>query len=538
MKSSSGAINVAANAQKITVDNRISLRYYYRIADNILRQAAIFRGEKNIIDLYIMLLRFSSLAMETIPYHRDFRASPQRDKISLQKKVLSALTELEALKPVVGQKISELSTKQAYQSNGWSHPPQKNLLESSKSLPARSIVSQQTSTNNYTYTINKAPQVNTHGNMYRGSHIQMHPTANPLEERTSQLSLSFPRAKEETLSRHSILGPNGLRGQWQPPVNNVVVRYPKNIDLTPVEFPREKKLLSLEDGVSADKTNITLEHEKSSLESVVLPNKNNNITLEHEKSSLESVVLPNKNNKPHVDEPDSLISFEEKIETPVELDIIRQPSPPPVLAEVQDLIPTKSPDTGPGSGNPSDGVCSESPLELHISSKVMDHFMKMAKSNTDKDLETCGILAGSLKNRKFYVTTLIIPKQEGTANSCQATNEEEIFEVQDKRSLFPLGWIHTHPTQSCFMSSIDVHTHYAYQIMLPEAIAIVMAPRDGSRKHGIFRLTTPGGMGVIRNCPHRGFHAHDAPSDGSPIYKQCTDVYLNPKLKFDVIDLR
>lgn len=25
---------------------------------------------------------------------------------------------------------------------------------------------------------------------------------------------------------------------------------------------------------------------------------------------------------------------------------------------------------------------------------------------------------------------------------CQTTHEEEIFEVQDKRSLFPLGWIH------------------------------------------------------------------------------------------------
>lgn len=58
------------------------------------------------------------------------------------------------------------------------------------------------------------------------------------------------------------------------------------------------------------------------------------------------------------------------------------------------------------------------------------------------------------------------------------------------------------------------------------------------RNHGIFRLTTPGGMTVIRQCPRRGFHAHDPPSDGSPIYKQCTDVYMNPKLKFDIIDLR
>ncbi|XP_071690819.1 AMSH-like ubiquitin thioesterase 1 isoform X2 [Rutidosis leptorrhynchoides] len=507
MKSSSATINVAASAPKINVDNRISLHYYYRISDNILRQAAIFREEKNIIDLYVMLLRFLSLATETIPYHRDFRASLQIDKLSLKKKSLSALTELEALKPTVRQKIDELSRKNVYQSNGLTHPPQRKLLESSKSLPHRSSFSEQTSINR---TFGKVPEV------YNGYAYQE--TRNQMPSSANSISLYIPRAKDETLSRHSILGPNGLRGQSQPPTFNVAVRYPTNIDLTPVEFPRENKLLSLEDGVST---------------------KISSSNLEHEKSSLDLNVLPNNNNKPHVTEPDSLISFEEKMETSVQPDIIRQPSPPPVLAEVQDLVPATSPASTIESGHSTDSVvCSESPLELHISSKVMEHFMKMAKSNTDKDLETCGILAGSLKNRKFYVTALIIPKQEGTANSCQATNEEEIFEVQDKRSLFPLGWIHTHPTQSCFMSSIDVHTHYAYQIMLPEAIAIVMAPRDSSRKHGIFRLTTPGGMGVIRNCPQRGFHAHDAPSDGSPIYKQCTDVYINPKLNFDVIDLR
>ncbi|XP_024963609.1 AMSH-like ubiquitin thioesterase 1 isoform X1 [Cynara cardunculus var. scolymus] len=516
MRSSSGTINVAASAQKINVDDRISLRYYYRIADNILRQAAIFREEKNIIDLYVMLLRFSSLATETIPFHRDYRASLQRDKLSLKKKSLSALTELEDLKPAVRQKIDDLSRKHAYQSNGWSHLPQTNLLESSKPLPERSSVRKQTLMNSYSID-KQAPQVNANGYVYQDTRIQMNAHANPLEEQARRLYLNIPRAKEETLSRHSILGPNGLRGQWQAPSINIGVRYPSNIDLTPVEIPRENKLHLVEDGVLIEKISSNLEQEKS---------------------TLESITLPNNNNQPCVDEPDSLISFEEKLETP-KLDIIRQPSPPPVLAEVQDLLPTTSPlvkDTGPGSGNPTDGVVS--PLELHISTKLMDHFMKLAKSNTNKNLETCGILAGSLKNRKFYVTALIIPKQEATSDSCQATHEEEIFEVQDKRSLFALGWIHTHPTQSCFMSSIDVHTHYAYQIMLPEAIAIVMAPRDSSRTHGIFRLTTPGGMGVIRNCPHRGFHAHDAPSDGNPIYKQCTDVYINPKLKFDVIDLR
>ncbi|XP_043694758.1 AMSH-like ubiquitin thioesterase 2 [Telopea speciosissima] len=101
-----------------------------------------------------------------------------------------------------------------------------------------------------------------------------------------------------------------------------------------------------------------------------------------------------------------------------------------------------------------------------------------------------------------------------------------------------MGNVQTHPSQSCFMSSIDLHTHYSYQIMLPEAIAIVMAPKDGSRTHGIFRLTTPGGMSVIRQCQQRGFHPHEQPPDGRPIYDHCTDVYMNPNLKFDVIDLR
>lgn len=58
------------------------------------------------------------------------------------------------------------------------------------------------------------------------------------------------------------------------------------------------------------------------------------------------------------------------------------------------------------------------------------------------------------------------------------------------------------------------------------------------RNHGIFRLTTPGGMSVIRQCPRRGFHPHDPPPDGDPIYKQCTDVFMDPKVRFDVIDLR
>lgn len=43
-------------------------------------------------------------------------------------------------------------------------------------------------------------------------------------------------------------------------------------------------------------------------------------------------------------------------------------------------------------------------------------------------------------------------------------NEEELFDYQYERGLMPLGWIHTHPTQTCFLSSIDVHTQCGYQV--------------------------------------------------------------------------
>ncbi|XP_060205547.1 AMSH-like ubiquitin thioesterase 1 isoform X2 [Lycium barbarum] len=510
-RSSSGQINIAARTKKLDVDNRLALKIYYRIADNVLKQADIFRAEGDVIDLYVMLLRYSSLVSETIPCHRDYRASLQSNKIYLKKRLLNAVAELEELKPIVQQKLEELNRK--YQVNKGNNHHQNNLLGlSGEFYPAYKQSFKAWGKNKIAAPVRDfGSQVPT---------TQQFLLVKPVDEHIRRLSLSIPHPKDETLSKHSILGPNGLRGQWQPPASNRGVSYPSNVDFTPILIP--SLLQPVENECSDKKDDISSECGKPCVES----------------------TLPVNRDKPvlRLDEPASLISFDTE-ESPLQSEIIRQPSPPPVLAEVQDLMPTAAcpvdeMECGLVKSSPDGLICSEDPLQLHISASVMDTFMKLAKSNTNKNLETCGVLAGSLKNRRFYVTALIIPKQEATSDSCQTTNEEEIFEVQDKQSLFPLGWIHTHPTQSCFMSSIDVHTQYSYQIMLPEAIAIVMAPRDSSRKHGIFRLTNPGGMTVIRQCPRRGFHPHDPPPDGSPIYKHCTDVYMDSNLKFDVIDLR
>jgi STAM-binding protein len=74
--------------------------------------------------------------------------------------------------------------------------------------------------------------------------------------------------------------------------------------------------------------------------------------------------------------------------------------------------------------------------------------------------------------------------------------------------------------------------------MLDEAIAIVMAPTDANSPVGIFRLTTPGGLKLIQNCPLRGFHTHPPTETGQQVYELCNHVYLNSRIGYEVIDLR
>jgi len=192
--------------------------------------------------------------------------------------------------------------------------------------------------------------------------------------------------------------------------------------------------------------------------------------------------------------------------------------------------------------------------DVHIPAALLDDFLRAASAATARNVEFCGILAGRLigggeesissssssnsHSRTFSICTLIIPKQEGTSDTVAALAEEEIFEAQDRRGLFPLGWVHTHPSQSCFLSSVDVHTQSGYQTMLDEAVAVVCAPRDVGRRCGIFRLSTPGGLGLVQRCEKRGFHPHSATATGQPLYELCGHVYLNPRVGHEVLDLR
>ncbi|KAI3888705.1 hypothetical protein MKX03_012894 [Papaver bracteatum] len=141
--------------------------------------------------------------------------------------------------------------------------------------------------------------------------------------------------------------------------------------------------------------------------------------------------------------------------------------PVPVLAELKQHDPSQvaDPRPGPAKSMQDEIFDSNSYQHLHIPANMMEGFLRLAQENTKKNLETCGVLAGKMENRVFHITTLIIPKQQATSDS-------------------------THPSQTCAMSSVDLHTQYAYQIMLPEAIAIVMAPSDTYRLRYIWSAKT------------------------------------------------
>ena len=118
-----------------------------------------------------------------------------------------------------------------------------------------------------------------------------------------------------------------------------------------------------------------------------------------------------------------------------------------------------------------------SPLRtIFLPPELRTRFLSIAEPNTTMDLETCGILCGTLISNALFISKLVIPEQKGTSDTCETLNETRIFDYVDGEDLMVLGWIHTHPTQTCFMSSRDLHTHSGYQVMISESIAIVCAP--------------------------------------------------------------
>ncbi|KAK2958745.1 putative STAM-binding protein [Blattamonas nauphoetae] len=166
---------------------------------------------------------------------------------------------------------------------------------------------------------------------------------------------------------------------------------------------------------------------------------------------------------------------------------------------------------------------------VFLSSALFQMFIQAAHYNNSINIETCGILCGRMVDvpiqflarfskgmvntpntptvSVLLITQIVMPPQHGTSDTVVAEKEEVLEEhITSSNELIMIGWIHTHPTQKAFLSSIDLHTHLPYQMMMPESIAIVVAIREASV--AVFTLSSVG-EAVLRKCPLSGFHRHE-----------------------------
>ncbi|KAL1596020.1 hypothetical protein SLS59_008009 [Nothophoma quercina] len=215
------------------------------------------------------------------------------------------------------------------------------------------------------------------------------------------------------------------------------------------------------------------------------------------------------------------------------------PGAPPVPGKYTDeRPPTPSNELDEFTFQPSAFLENGDPLRpVFLPSQLRQKFLNCASHNTRLNLETCGMLCGILKNNALFITRLIIPEQTSTSDTCETLNEEELFDYCDKEELLVIGWIHTHPTQTCFMSSRDLHTHVGYQVMMPESIAIVCAPSK-QPSWGCFRLTDPPGKQAILSCTKPGiFHPHDVDNIYTEALKPGHVVELQ-NAPLEIVDMR
>ena len=78
---------------------------------------------------------------------------------------------------------------------------------------------------------------------------------------------------------------------------------------------------------------------------------------------------------------------------------------------------------------------------VRLPRECLQRFLSIASVNTSRNRETCGLLLGKDKGSKYVVTTLLIPKQHSTSDTCTMDEEELVMQFTEERKLITLGWV-------------------------------------------------------------------------------------------------
>jgi len=221
------------------------------------------------------------------------------------------------------------------------------------------------------------------------------------------------------------------------------------------------------------------------------------------------------------------------VSPPPSYDRTAKPAPPVISPPTSPPAPSTSPPVPTFDRSAKPAITAPTGLRtVVIPGDLEEAFLAVAKANSDRGVETLGTLGGHLAKNRFVISHLLIPRQVGKSDSCTMEGLEDVWDVHDKENIIFLGWVHTHPAYSVFLSSVDMHNQYEWQHMLPEALAIVCSIKDSVV--GNLRLSQAG-MAEIGGCSLTNFHPH---SKEPPLWEEATHVEVDRTKKVVLKDLR
>ncbi|MCJ1421048.1 hypothetical protein MMC32_007410 [Xylographa parallela] len=456
----------------------IPLKYWFRSASTLLKEAEIYEHEGNDQQTYLLLFRHAQLVLKHLADHPDVKTREGQEALALaEKDVVNGIRKLEILKPRIKKRYERYeqlmkdrdARKAAASSRKSSRAPEYDGLRDS-SPHQRMPSDPATAGNSETLVADDNKEL-----AVRLAHKELKRRA-VARKSTLQAGIS----KEVAQGRRTA----GLWGNWEEALAND----DRDTD---------------HDKLSQQTQNV---HHQAEVNKATGPRNGN--TRPFAQNARPSYIYPtipeNTRTQGLRYEPTSTDPSQGRDARNELFDSLRPPKPPPkdniASRYGTPAIPPKHPFSPPAIPPrsetasplqddlipatklfmPSAYLENGSPLRtIFLPPNLRHTFLSVAQANTRANLETCGILCGTLIRNALFISKLVIPDQESTSDTCETVNESDLFDYVDGEDLMVLGWIHTHPTQTCFMSSRDLHTHCGYQVMMPESIAIVCAPSKG-----------------------------------------------------------
>lgn len=485
---------IAGKAQDFEFDPHIALKYWFRTADALVKEAQIYEGENNDQQAYLLYMRFATLVVDKLSTHPEAQEPENVQTLKeIKKSVFGVVLRLEDLKPRINRRYEAWQKAEGRRPvNSIATPTYKQSFAASDPAIAG---------NRATVAGADHPDLAV---KVATKEIQRRDAA---RRATRQAGIS----EEQEQARRTA----GLWDDWEVELSR---HKPSNQDDEDIRIRMQEAREAI-DGSQDSTPDLTPDHVRQ---------RTSRIDQRRSGVRASSVRASNNWSYPQVARSQP-IQYEQHEQTQLN-GAIQPPKPPKVAIHAEWPLPqrpekqpledgastTSSPVT-PGDEvsaetftfSPSAYLENGTPLRtVFLPPDLRTTFLTYAAANTRANLETCGILCGTLISNALFISHLVIPDQESTSDTCDTVNEGELFDFCDKADLMVLGWIHTHPSQTCFMSSRDLHTHSGYQVMMPEAIAIVCAPSKNP-SWGVFRLTNPPGLKSILDCRQTGlFHPH------------------------------